>query len=115
MSSGQLEPTLLKSFIRGGRLRRLLARSDCPPAIKECAVLFNRTYPKRDHIEPDVHGDQVTVDSSSVEDGVSQVPPGLRQVIPWNKVTLHARFQHKGVSYTRCSTHLGNSLVLFYS
>ncbi|KIJ09713.1 hypothetical protein PAXINDRAFT_30099, partial [Paxillus involutus ATCC 200175] len=38
---GELEVTILQSFIQGTRLRRWLSRSDCPLAIKECKALFD--------------------------------------------------------------------------
>ncbi|TFK52916.1 hypothetical protein OE88DRAFT_1627523, partial [Heliocybe sulcata] len=41
---GELEPSMIKSFIRGARLRHWLAREDCPPAIKECNAVFQEIY-----------------------------------------------------------------------
>nr|OBZ69640.1 hypothetical protein A0H81_10344 [Grifola frondosa] len=41
-TTGQLESTMLQSFIQGGKLRRWLARPDCSPAIKECNRLLHK-------------------------------------------------------------------------
>ena len=42
--TGQLEATLFRSFLRAGKVKRWLAREDCPPAIKECKSLFDKAY-----------------------------------------------------------------------
>jgi hypothetical protein len=44
---GELEPTLLHTFIRASRLRRWLSRRNAPDAIKECATLLEKYLPKR--------------------------------------------------------------------
>jgi hypothetical protein len=79
-----LEETLLHSFLKASRLKHWLARPDCPPAIKECKILFDRL---------------------SSPTTVSQ-PVTLGQRSP-------AHVQHNGLSYTQSTTHLGNSLILF--
>jgi len=56
---GQLESTMLFSFIRAGKLRCWLSRPDCPPVIKECKALFDKAY------APKVHDDiQVDIDEN---------------------------------------------------
>lgn len=53
-----MESTLLYSFIKAGRLKRWLARSDCPPAFKELKKLFDRLY------MPKLHDDAGFTDES---------------------------------------------------
>ena len=43
------------------------------------------------------------------------VPESLRDVIPGPKIALRARHTFCDIVYSRCSTHVGNSLVAFYS
>jgi hypothetical protein len=96
---------MLQSFIRGGNLRRWLGRPDCPPAIKECKALFDKAYGKQD--------DECT-DNQPLP-GVSQIlPDDLRIATKQQKGVLYAHVKHDDVVYARASTHLGNSLVLFY-
>jgi hypothetical protein len=42
--SGELETTMLHSYLKGSKLRTWLTRPDCPPAIKECKVLLDQVY-----------------------------------------------------------------------
>lgn len=77
---------MLKSFIRGGNLRRWLNRADCPQVILEFKRLFDLSF-----------------DATKSRD---EEAPG--------KDGEHAHHTYKGVNYSRASTHLGNSLVIFY-
>jgi hypothetical protein len=79
-----LEETLLHSFLKASRLKHWLARPDCPPAIKECKILFDRLSSSTTVSKPVTSGQ-----------------------------TSPARVQHNGLSYTQSTTHLGNSLILF--
>jgi hypothetical protein len=92
-SSGELELTMHQSFIRAGRLKAWLARSECPPGIRECKILF-------DKLLPNVY---------------TQTEPSVSLPESETEITTPARYQHGGVSFTRSSTHLGNSQILFYT
>ncbi|KAF7328154.1 hypothetical protein MVEN_02572900 [Mycena venus] len=83
---GEMEASILKSFMRGANLRRWLNRSDCPQVIREFKRLFDLAFTPRDFGE--------------------ETPPKNNQE--------HTHYNFKGVNYSRASTHLGNSLVLFY-
>lgn len=74
---------MLHSFLKANRLKHWLARPDCPPAIKECKILFDRL------------SSPTTISKPA---GQSSSP---------------ARIQHDGLFYTKSTTHLGNSLILF--
>lgn len=87
-SIGELEATIVKSFMRGANLRRWLNRPDCPQVIREFKRLFDLAF---------------TPNHARDEDGPELGDDG---------VTAHYRY--KGFNYSRASTHLGNSLVLFY-
>ncbi|KAG2050197.1 hypothetical protein BDR06DRAFT_984109 [Suillus hirtellus] len=43
---GELENTMLLSYIKAARLHRWLTQPDCLPAIQECGVLFDRVFNK---------------------------------------------------------------------
>lgn len=114
--AGQLEPTLLQSFIKAGKLRRWLARPDCSPAIKECKTLFDKAYAPKVHNVGD-SGEDVFVPPADEDDSiptVQTVPSDLRPLVKGTKASLRARLQLNHVFYTTSSAHLGNSLVLFY-
>ncbi|KAG1800473.1 uncharacterized protein HD556DRAFT_1230260 [Suillus plorans] len=68
-------------------LRRWLARPDSLPVIQECRDIFDRVYAPK------------SVENSSQE---------RRTAI------LRATLKFEGVIYSRASTHLGNSQILFY-
>lgn len=123
MYPGQLEPTLLQSFIRAAKLRRWLGRPDCAPAIRECKILFDKGYAPTHNSDNNYYGlgtcgDDLFVDMTHVDiEDRRQVPipNDLSSLIRGKtKVILQARFKHDGIVYSRSSTHLGNSLIHFY-
>lgn len=83
---GELEGSILKSFMRSANLRRWLNRSDCPQVIRQFKRLFDLAFTAQD----------------------------FREETPPKNDGQHAHYNFKGVNYSRASTHLGNSLVLFY-
>ncbi|KAF7335607.1 hypothetical protein MVEN_02215300 [Mycena venus] len=84
---GELEATITKSFTRGANLRRWLNRPDCPEVIKEFKRLFDRAYTPRRNLS---------------EESPPLVADGER-----------AHYTYQGVNFSRASTHLGNSLILY--
>ncbi|KAJ7613951.1 hypothetical protein FB45DRAFT_758993 [Roridomyces roridus] len=84
---GELEGTLTRSFLRGAALRRWLRRPDCPEIIKQFKLLFDRAFSPRSEA-----GDSPPLS----EDGE------------------RAHYTLNGVTFSRASTNLGSSLVLYY-
>ncbi|KAF7339057.1 hypothetical protein MVEN_01981900 [Mycena venus] len=85
---GELEGTIVRSFWRGANLRRHLSRPDCPEVVKQFKVLFDLTFsPRLDR----------SAESVPNEHGKDRV-----------------HYTHQGINYSRASTHLGNSLVMYY-
>lgn len=114
ISSGEMEPTMLRSFIWAGRLRRWLTRTDCPPAIRECKHLLDRAYSSKsdDHEGPSNTGETFVEESRdwfAAESNPQVVPEDLFRLIKKRKTILRAC-----VIYAKSSTHFGNSLVQFY-
>jgi hypothetical protein len=111
--SGQLESTFVHSFIRAAKLRRWLARDDCPPAIKECKCLFDKAYALKNNHAGSTNGlfSEAHDDADPVLE--SEIPSELQRLVT-GQIRLQARCKHQGVMYSRSSTHLGNSLVLFH-
>ncbi|KAJ7306722.1 hypothetical protein DFH08DRAFT_720715 [Mycena albidolilacea] len=85
---GELEGILTKSFLRGATLRRWLRRPDCPEIIKQFKAIFDRAFGQRSKV--------VGTSPPLVKDGDC------------------AQYMYNGTSFSRASTHLGNSLVLYY-
>jgi len=91
------------------QLKAWLACDECPPAIKECRILFCKAFASPDDSE---HRD------SSEELRHTQpcsTPADLRLLISQCSVTLHARHGMNGVVYARNSTHVGNSLIVYHA
>ncbi|KAF9062835.1 hypothetical protein BDP27DRAFT_1368545 [Rhodocollybia butyracea] len=89
---GEMEATIVKSYVRSANLRRWLNRKDCPQFIRTLKGLFNKAYHsnvKRLSVEED-HMHTQAVNRSD-----------------------RAHYQYNGVNFSRSTTHLGNSLVLF--
>ncbi|KAF8589288.1 hypothetical protein K439DRAFT_1333119, partial [Ramaria rubella] len=91
-------------------LQRWLGRSDCPPAIKECKLLFDKAYAPQcdEYISSNL--DQNFLSSSKPV----PVPCDLQHLVKQPKVIFHAWLPFGCIIYARYSTHCGNSLVFFY-
>ena len=104
---------MLHSYLKGAKLRAYLSQPDCPPALHECKALLDQAY--------GVHGTQNTavdpleeVIRPSDRARAVNVPPELRELVPQSKTVLRAHLRHAGVVYSRSSTNIGNSQILFY-
>lgn len=80
---------MLTSFMRAANIRRWLNRPDCPQVILEFKRLFDLTFKHRNFRDED----------DVPEPGADGEP---------------ARYKYKGAIYSRASTHLGNSLIMYY-
>ncbi|KAJ6532079.1 hypothetical protein B0H19DRAFT_853988, partial [Mycena capillaripes] len=69
-------------------LRRWLRRPDCPEIIKQFKAIFDRAFTPR-------------------SEAVGTSPPLMKD-------GDRAQYMFNGIGYSRASTHLGNSLVLYY-
>ncbi|KIJ42592.1 hypothetical protein M422DRAFT_171020 [Sphaerobolus stellatus SS14] len=105
---GQLESTILQTFTRGTSLRRWLGRPETHSALRECKELFEKIFKGKSEQEF-IHPHQ---ESNKRE---TRFPFNLQLATQHSHGTLHG--WHHGaykVTYSRASTHLGNSLILFY-
>jgi len=110
---------MLHSYLKGAKLRTWLSRPECPPAIQECKVLLDRVYNTHTHSYalPSDLNDIDSFDDVRVPEtwNATYVPEDLQELIHRRKAVLRAHVKTAGgVVYSRCSTHLGNSLILFY-
>lgn len=109
-----LEATMMQSYLKAAKLRGWLSRPRCPPAIRECKILLDRTY--------GVTGASQDLSDDTDDDGVLVPPTAVPVVVPRDlfrlthqrTAVLRAHVRHEGVVYSRSSTHVGNSLIMFY-
>ena len=103
---------MLQSYLKGAKLRSWLSRPDCPTAIRECKILLDQAYRFPDG-NPDITHDGLVMKSELSKE--TKVPCELQDVVGRQTVVLRAHVKDKtGVVYSRASTHLRNSLILFY-
>ncbi|KAG1837606.1 hypothetical protein C8R48DRAFT_568445, partial [Suillus tomentosus] len=88
-------------------LKYWLTRPSCPPVFREVKSLFDR------FVSPLVDANPISV-SEDHSPTPQVIPADLRQLIQVRRAVLHARTLHEGSIYTRDSTHVGNSLILYY-
>ena len=107
---------MMHSYLKGAKLHAWLSRPDCPPTVKECKVLFDRAYHAHGLLSSDLDDIDAFDDVRTPEtSNVTQIPEDLENLIHRRKVVLHARVKSsQGIVYSRCTTHLGNSLILFH-
>lgn len=102
-----MEASMFSSYIAASKLRRWLSRPNAPTFIKECKELFDNVFASR-------RKDSTIFENSSIHDRQDvRTPPDLRHLVPVTTVTLRAHVSHADVTYSRSSTHLGNSLILY--
>ena len=96
---------MLLSFLKATRLCAWLSCPEYPQAIQECKVLLDHAYDNHNVII-----DRLVSDCQPVT-----VPTDLEKLIKRRVAILHSCIKDTGVMYSHSSTHLGNSLILFYS
>ncbi|EIM79771.1 uncharacterized protein STEHIDRAFT_163330 [Stereum hirsutum FP-91666 SS1] len=98
---GEAERTMLLSWTRGSRFKQWAARSDCPPALRQCQNMMDKASGKKQDTAPDLEDFTVKAVSEAVRDMTGKVELPTRPTI-----------QRHGVFFSRESQHLGNSLIM---
>ena len=93
------------SFIKAAKLKHWLARPDCPEFLQECKIVFDKAFG---------NASAASLPETIAESAFCPVPDTLNGIILERKVALRARHKFDNVSFSHSSTHVGNSLVLFY-
>ncbi|KAK0495388.1 hypothetical protein EDD18DRAFT_1015674, partial [Armillaria luteobubalina] len=89
--SGELEVTMLQSFMKAANLHRYLNRPDCPQHMRDFKHLLDKALRLKDRRVVDFEAN----------------PPTSRQ-------TSHVYYTYCNVIYSQASMHLGGSLVCYY-
>ncbi|KAG2740030.1 hypothetical protein P692DRAFT_20755838 [Suillus brevipes Sb2] len=108
--AGQQESTLLRSYIKAAKLKCWLNRPSCPPIFREVKLLFDKFVSPSINANPSDVSENRPLPPTTKEN----IPEDLRHLIQVRRAVLHARTLHEGFVYTRDSTHVGNSLILYY-
>lgn len=107
--TGEMETTMVHTFIKAGKLKRWLARPDCPLVIKECKILFDKAYAPKIHDVSEIDNDRdgVFVEALFADDHPAPcvVPDELRHFTKKAKAIMRARLQHCGICYERPKKH----------
>ncbi|KAK0429942.1 hypothetical protein EV421DRAFT_1913639 [Armillaria borealis] len=88
---GELEATMLQSFMKAANLRRYLNKPECPQHVQEFKHLLDKALPPKDQREVKFEADPLMLTQTS-----------------------HAYYTYRNVTYSRASMHLGGSLVCYY-
>lgn len=97
----------MENFVLAGRFKRWLSRPDCPEVLLACKRILDRAFGFT--TPEDIDEDQPNlVGSTEVS-----TPPELASLIDIPSTVLSANYRHSGTIYSRSSTHLGNSLIIF--
>lgn len=113
---GEMESTLLHSYLKGARVRSWLRRPDCPVVFHQIKILFDRLYTRRSSAREEGRDEFSTRPASEEErEGVqmsASTPENLKPLVGnASKVYLRGRMIHGGITYATEKTHLGNSVV----
>lgn len=85
---GDLEATIMNSHTRGANLRQWLRRPECSEIVQQFKCLFDKAFSSKN--------------------------PSDRNIEQNARHSERAHYNHNGVVFSRASTHLGNSLILYY-
>jgi hypothetical protein len=109
---GELEATMAATFTRAARLRQWLGQPDADPFLKECKSVFDKAFGGRQS-----DGEDVSPENEPTQSRTQSVPPELMTLINDTRIHLAARYKDKesGIIYSRSTTHVGNSLIMFYT
>jgi hypothetical protein len=110
LRAGEFEATLVDSFVKASRLKAWVLRLDCPPAIKECATLYNKFFPSTDEQRIENQEDAPETHQTKPQ----HLPQELRDLLTSADVQRCIRLKQHGSLYTTSTVHLGNSLVYYY-
>jgi hypothetical protein len=77
--------------------------------VKECKTLFDKAFGAK------FRESTIFEDVSMEHRKLLSTPHDLSPLVNTSQVSLRAHIAHAGVTYSRSSTHLGNSLVLYYA
>lgn len=100
-----MESTLLRSFIRASRLRQWITRPNCPPALEAVRTIFEKAFGTESRVD----------DTDELTGHLIKVPDDLRRLTGFTELKVQARYHQGKIIFARASTHIGNSLVRFYS
>ena len=91
------------SFLQGAQLCQWIDHPDCPEILKECKILHDKAF-----------GDGVGEGDNPANSAYMSTPAILCCFVESHRVALRARCSVNQIIYCRSSTHVGNSLVMFY-
>ena len=108
---GQMESTLLHSFLKATKLQQWLSNSQSPPIFQEIQTVLEKIY-KNTHL----YSDPYNVDPTHQVPDIStpkSIPHDLKAMLngSQSKIYLRAHIKIQGIFYTCLETH---SLVHFY-
>ncbi|KAG6326399.1 hypothetical protein ID866_12691 [Astraeus odoratus] len=95
--------------MQASRIKSWLSQPDAPTIIQECWLLFNK------HLSS---GEEPLYDSAQLNNPKKlclPIPHDLYQLVSSKQCIFYAHFKFSGVTFSQYSTHVGNSLILFYS
>ena len=91
-------------------LKAWIRRPTCPPAVRECAALFNKFIVSMNDGRLDPTDEEVSESSFTASFRI----PGDSAAYFGNDGHIQACLRFDGVHYARSTAHLGNSLIYFY-
>ena len=111
-SIGELKQTVLESFVQGAKLKSWLTWRNCPPAIKECKMLFDKYITNNG-----VTNNHPALDATmpGQPSAMRPIPTDLQSLTYHKRLVFHA-YTHFGAHLlSQDSTHIRNILMMFYS
>lgn len=114
---GQMESTLLHSFLKSSKIKRWLSNPDQPPAIREIKSLFDNIYTS--NLDEDGNSEGID-EHERFHNKLSgnSIPFELRPLLTLShmqsEISLRARFKRQGIVFATNHTHRGNSQIYFY-
>lgn len=123
LNVGQLESTLVETFLRGASLRKWLADKQHPEALKVISDLLNKTLPpekglNREKTLEENNTNAMEIDVEEPVENVEISPLHVARLKAANQrraisIKLYKRFRINGVAYSIHDSHPGNSVIQY--
>lgn len=115
--AGKFEGTIHQAFVAAGNFRRCLMRprpSENAQPLRDCQALFKRLYVRQsDRLEDDE--ERFAMEEGSTLPDETLLPAELVPFFPNRRKAVQLpRLRKHGTVYSRCTTHEGNSLIMFH-
>lgn len=106
---GDFESIISQTFAKASMLRRWLSSPSRPEEVRRCKELFDKSFASetKDYVPSQEDFDFKQASTEPIADD-------LASICGRGRISQHARWKNNEIVYSRLSTHIGNSQIIFF-